>query len=245
MLTTSAVRRPTRAPALADARPAPAVGELPWVERWLEDTAAELGGKPDLVERSGGHLLVVDVKTGLRQQEPTPPQMQQLLFYAILVEAVLKELPSVVTVQDASGKRHDHDVTREAVDSVRQQAADALSDLRRASTGEAALTARPTEESCAVCPFRLRCPDFLAAYKPDWKCGHVRVAQVADVSSLDQHRMVDVTVLAPSWGPAAMRLVGFPFPHEVAPGQTWAFSDFEGPGATAMARWNTLLAPLF
>jgi len=40
-----------------------------------------------------------------------------------------------------------------------------------------------------------------------------------------------------------MRLVGLPIPKDAQPGEIWAFSDFEGHRCTAMARWNTVVAP--
>lgn len=218
-------------------------GPLPWRERWLHDTHTGLAGKPDLVERKGGELRVIDFKTGLAQGEATEAQREQLLFYAGVVMSLLGELPSVAAIQDASGDLHSVPVTIDEVDAVRNRAQAALAELHDAAAGKSTLAARPSEDSCSICPFRIVCADFLNEYSAAWKCGHVRAGRIVDIGMLDNHEVVDVEVVSPAWAPGQMRLVAFPFPQDKGLGQIWAFSDFEGPDSTGLARWNTLLAP--
>jgi len=220
----------------------PEPGPLPWRERWLHDPDTGLAGKPDLVERKGAELRVIDFKTGLAQGEATEAQREQLLFYAGVVMSLLGELPSVAAIQDASGDLHSVPVTLNEVAAVRRRAEAALADLREAAAGRSTLMARPSQDGCSICPFRIVCADFLSAYTAAWKCGHVRAGRIVDIGMLDDHEVVDIEVVSPVWAVGRMRLVAFPFPQDKGLGQVWAFSDFEGSDSTGLARWNTLLA---
>jgi hypothetical protein len=223
---------------------APPVGPLPWRERWLHDPLRHLAGKPDLVERLDGQLRVVDLKSGKQQGPPTQSQADQLLLYAALVESVLSELPTVGEIRDADGRRYPMDIERGAVESVVARAEDtwAMLDLAGASGGSA-LDARPDPDVCGTCPFRLVCLPFLESVDDTWICGHTAVGRVIDVLTIGTHTAVDVDVIAPDWRRQHMRLIAFPFPASPSPGEIWGFSDFDGPGQTGMARWNTLVAP--
>ena len=214
---------------------------LPWIERWLDDSSSRMAGRPDCVERTGAGLRVVDHKTGVRQAEPTEEQLQQLHFYAALVERVLGELPTRVAVRDAAGTEHVWPVKARDVSQTRRRSLAALKALREAAGAPGRLEFRPGEASCSICPYRVVCQGFLEADSAEWKTGHVRVGRVREIVRLDGRAAVDVDVLAPSWGPTRMRLIGFPFPADVAADQTWAFSDFEGPAGSGAARWNTLV----
>jgi PD-(D/E)XK nuclease superfamily len=91
---------------------------LPWRERWLRHPHLPLAGKPDLVERVQGEIWVVDLKTGLKQEESTPPQRRQLLIYCALVEATLGELPSYAAVETTQNERHSFAVEPREVEGV-------------------------------------------------------------------------------------------------------------------------------
>jgi hypothetical protein len=197
----------------------------------------ELAGKVDLVDRVGGHLRVVDFKTGLHQGEASESQRMQLLFYCRLVQHQLGTLPDVAAVQNASGDLFPIEVSRDAVAAVEAIATQALGHLR--SSGSTRLEARPSEEACGNCPFRPVCGPFLSAYGPDWRSIPVRVGVVTSVANGAEQ--IDVSVVEPVWAPDTMRLIAFPFPPSVAVGQVWGFSDFEGQSRTGIARWNTLL----
>jgi len=216
-------------------------GPLPWREVWLEDSASGMAGRPDVVTRSDGALRVIDFKTGLAQKTPTESQKRQLLFYSSLVQRALDELPTIAAVQDTRGGLHSFPVVTEEVVAVREQAREALRTLQEAAAGVGKLDARPNEENCSICPFRVVCGDFLTAYKSDWKCSEARVGEIRSITLQGRYSIVDVNVLLPAEGPAEMRLVGFPFPRDASVGQVWGFSEFEGTGATGVARWNTLV----
>ncbi|MEV6889373.1 PD-(D/E)XK nuclease family protein [Kribbella sp. NPDC051137] len=210
---------------------------LPWRERWLEDHVIGLGGRPDLVERSGGALTVVDFKTG--QGDMTDDRRDQLLIYAALVHSSLGELPARAEIRCADGGAHGFGIRSEEIDDVLRRTASARALLNEAAAGRRALEATPGPETCPSCPFRLACGPFLQSYQPDWVCGHVVAGRVRGTGLLGVQRYLDLDVVAPHWRPRQLRLIGL---AESAPehGRLWSVSDFEGISATGFARWNTL-----
>ncbi|WP_343035181.1 PD-(D/E)XK nuclease family protein [Cellulomonas septica] len=227
-------------------RTAEASGEvhppLPWRERWLQPGGSRLAGRPDVVERTD-RLRVVDLKTGVWQQSMTDAQRTQLLFYCRLVQLDLGELPTRAAVRTADGEEEEIEVRQSEVLEIERAALRVLDDLQAAAHG-APLEGRPAEDTCATCPFRVACGPFLEAYQPDWRCGAVRAgALVAVPTPGASPPLAEADVLLPAWAAGRVRLVGFPIPDDAQPGEIWAFSDFEGHKGTAMARWNTVLAP--
>lgn len=223
-------------------RAAPARGALPWVEERLQPVGSVLVGRPDLVERGDRGLRVVDLKTGLRQKEATEPQRRQLLFYCALVLRECGELPMHAAVRDADGTERAIQFEPSDVDEVEANAVEAVTALRDAAAG-ATLEARPSESTCGVCPFRLVCGPFLAAYDPSWRVGRARVGRVVATAERGDGRSVtDVEVVSPGWARGQTRMIAAPFPAQPTESQVWGFSDFEGQGGSGMARWNTLVA---
>ncbi|WP_082570901.1 PD-(D/E)XK nuclease family protein [Cellulomonas sp. Root485] len=215
---------------------------LPWRERWLHPDGSGLAGRPDLVEHTD-HLRVVDLKTGVWQRAMTGAQRTQLLFYCRLVQLALGELPARASVRTADGKEDEIKVREEEVLEVESAALQVLHDLQAAAHG-ATLEGRPAEDTCATCPFRVACGPFLEAYQPDWRCGAVRAGALVSVPTPGASPpLAEADVLLPAWATGRMRLVGLPIPNDAQPGEIWAFSDFEGHRGTAMARWNTVVAP--
>lgn len=215
---------------------------LPWRERWLQPDGSRLAGRPDLVERTD-QLRVVDLKTGVWQRSMTETQRTQLLFYCRLVQLVLGELPTRAAVRTADGKDEEIKVLQNEVLEIESAALQALDDLQAAVHG-APLEGRPAEDTCATCPFRVACGPFLEAYQPDWRCGAVRAGALVSVPTPGASPpLAEADVLLPTWATGRMRLVGLPIPKDAQPGEIWAFSDFEGHRCTAMARWNTVVAP--
>ncbi len=75
------------------------------VEVDLDDPESGLFGRIDRVERRGPVTRVIDLKTGLRQGEPTQDQRRQLLLYALLVQRRDGEWPGEIVIEDASGSQ--------------------------------------------------------------------------------------------------------------------------------------------
>lgn len=172
----------------------------------------------------------------------TPAQRTQLLLYCRLVQHVLGELPTRAAIRTASGESEEFQVLEAEALEVERDALRVREELHAAAEG-ATLEARPAEDTCATCPFRVVCGPFLEAYKPAWRCGAVRVGALLSVSpSSDAPLLAEADVVLPVWARGQIRLVGLPVPEEAEPGDVWAFSDFEGHKGAAMARWNSVVA---
>jgi hypothetical protein len=210
---------------------------LPWRERWLEDESLGLAGRPDIVERVDGVLIVGDFKTG--RAEMTDDRRDQLLIYAALVRSTLGELPSRVEIRHADGSAQGFEVQRNAVDEVVHRAATLRQLLGDAATGRGELEATAGTKTCPTCPFRVACRPFFENYQPDWISGHAVVGRVGGTGKLDAQAYLDLEVVAPRWRPKQLRLVGL---RDQLPGlgQLVGLSDFEGASAAGFARWNTL-----
>ena len=147
----------------ATARPGAATASLPLVERRMADPATGIYGTPDRVERIAGRLRVVDLKSGLHQQDVTDEQRRQLLLYAHLVEVTLGQVPDVLVITDIRGREtylpFDASDSAEAV-RVAQQTREAWNSAISSSRPVYSLAA-PGPSACRWCPFRVTC-------RPSW-----------------------------------------------------------------------------
>lgn len=133
---------------------------LPWVERRLEDSAGGIFGTPDLVEDVAGRLRVVDLKSGVHQDEMKPGQRRQLLLYAHLVQVHLGRDVAEVAVVDVSGREEVLPVVQaEVIEAVAE-----VGHLRRQFNSHAQSGEIPANPSaCRYCPFRIMCADYWAS----------------------------------------------------------------------------------
>lgn len=173
-----------------------------WVaaEEDIADPASGLGGRLDRLERHGGVLRVVDIKSGLRQAEITDEQRRQLLLYAVLVHARLGEWPSEVVVESAGGQET---VINVDPDQALAELANAQALVRRyneaVTAGGLAVQglAAPSSESCMYCAARIQCEPYWAAVESGWAYhGSVR-GRVAGVASSDAGTSAWVRVQEP------------------------------------------------
>lgn len=215
--------------------------QLPWTERWLRHPHLGLAGRPDLVERVDGEVWVVDLKTGLKQDEPTPAQRTQLLFYCALVEAALGQLPAQAAVQTTCGDRHSFRVDACEVQDVIAAASSMLERINEPSPeGLAVSMASPSGEACGWCPFRPACGPFFDAYDETWRIPHALVFGVQAVDQSPHGYIVRATVKRPRWrANEEVHVVGFPFERAPAAGDLWGAMNFVGRASSAVAGWNT------
>lgn len=178
---------------------------LPWRERQLDDARLGLAGRPDLVERIGGVLTVVDFKT--RGGDITSDQRDQLLIYAALVRSVFGELPAHAETRRADGSMQGFGVQTADVDEVVQRALDARATLKEAASRGRSLEATSGPETCPACTFRVACGPFLQAYQPDWACGHVAAGRIVG-GLLGAQRYFDLEMFAPHWRSRHLRAIG-------------------------------------
>jgi len=141
---------------------------LPWVERRLEDAGRRLFGTPDRVEEVNGRLRVVDLKSGVGQDDVSDSQLRQLLVYAWLVKSSLGRLPDDVVVLDTKGQEKVHVVEASAVDAVVTMTAAAVDRFNDSLQSAAGAEALPAPETCRWCEFRVICGDYWAARASNW-----------------------------------------------------------------------------
>ena len=106
------------------------------VEVELRDAGSGLFGRADRIDHVGRATRVVDLKTGLRQAEPSEEQRRQLLLYAVLIHRVEGLWPISIDVEDASGNTYSQPL-------VPGEAEDAL----EAATAAVGLFNRAVDES--------------------------------------------------------------------------------------------------
>lgn len=141
------------------------------VEIELTDPETGLFGRADRIERRGGSTRVVDLKTGLRQAEPTEDQTRQLLLYAVLAHRSTGEWPAELAIEDASGAQSsivlESDVAESALSEV-MAAVGAFNEHIEAK--DLVDRAEPTADRCRWCAFRVACGPYWEALHSDW--GH-------------------------------------------------------------------------
>lgn len=215
------------------------------VESPLEDDLFMLRGRPDRVEGPAEARRIVDVKSGLRQAEPTAPQLRQLMLYGHLVETATGDQVEEIVIEDASGSRWTQGFSRSAADSLVNDIAKARDDYNAAAhDGSLAAAAVPSADCCRRCPFRVVCSPYWAALTMAWGHGSafgvVRRSQRAATGSV-----LELDVSSPSDGAGAWVVSGVPIAL-AAPEREIAFADGEFTGAARYLRWrwSTLTWPL-
>lgn len=214
---------------------------LPWREQWLRHPKLPLAGRPDLVERVQDEVWVVDLKTGLKQGEPTPAQRSQLLFYCGLVEASLGVSPTGAAVQTTGGQRHSFAVDPAQVHEV-MDAAVAMLDRVNAvgAEGLSDSDATPSVSACSWCAFKPACGHFFDAYDETWSIPHALLFEIQTADVSPHGVSVEATVRQPDWrAREKVHILGFPFGSRPEVGETWGAVNFAGRSSSAVALWNT------
>jgi RecB family exonuclease len=139
------------------------------VEIALSDAQSGLFGRADRIEQHGGSTRVVDLKTGLNQEEPSDEQQRQLLLYAVLVERTTGSWPASVAVEDASGNVFERALDPAQAESALSESLAAVERFNHALSQESLLAeATPSPDRCRWCDFRPVCGPFWASVRADW-----------------------------------------------------------------------------
>lgn len=217
---------------------------LPWRERWIRHRTLPLAGRPDLVERVEDSVLVVDLKTGLQQAEPTDRQRMQLLLYCELVTSELGLRPAFAAVESTSGRRFTFTADEDALESAVDRALTIFDQVNLSGDrGLKESLASPSEAACGWCPFRPVCGPFFNAYDETWAIAHALFFRIQSVATSDHGYEIEATVLRPHWRAGEdVHIVGFPFDPQPCAGDAWGAVDFVGRANSAVAAWNTRVA---
>lgn len=139
------------------------------VEIALSDAQSGLFGRADRIEQHGGSTRVVDLKTGLNQDEPSDEQQRQLLLYAVLVERTTGSWPESVAVEDASGNVYERPLDPAEAESALSESLTAVERFNDAVANDSLIAeASPSPDRCRWCDFRPVCGPFWASVRLDW-----------------------------------------------------------------------------
>ena len=222
------------------ARSDAAMPNLPLVEHRLEDPATGIYGTPDRVELIDGRLRVVDLKSGLHQQDVTDNQRRQLLLYAHLVKATLGQAPDDLVIIDIGGREtyvaFDTSDMAEAV-RVAQRARDAWNSGISSRQPPYSLAA-PGPSACRWCPFRVTCRPSWETWAPEWELPAAAAGFVSDVSQ-SQSEVRLVQELPKAVADETIRLVGLTEPG-ISTGDHLVVTDIDRIGQDAgRLRWSS------
>lgn len=233
-----------RAAAVAGGRTGPSAQEPSpgaGVEVDLSDDESGLFGRADRIERDGKGMRVVDLKTGLNQDEPTEAQRRQLLLYAVLLHRATGTWPASIAVEDASGNLYDQRLEpAEAEEALRSVQAAVGEFNRSVRDGHVLDGADPGPDTCRWCDFRTVCQPYWQHISAEW--GH-RAARgrVTSSGSSDDGWYVELEIDQPvDRAGTILHLAGLP--SGVLPGaSTIAVVNWVGPpeASVVRARWST------
>ncbi len=164
--------------------PAPAASQAPGnqVEARYDGFGGRITGRPDLILRRDGEVVIRDYKTGTifapdddtdsPAAEPAmnPRYRRQLLLYSALYHDQTGTWPAQAELVGLDGKQLDIPIDPTEASAI---AAEALALLdgynQRVAQGDSAHSlARPSPTTCASCSYCALCPPFWDAVSPSW-----------------------------------------------------------------------------
>jgi CRISPR/Cas system-associated exonuclease Cas4 (RecB family) len=218
-----------------------ALGPFPWIEKVLFDPQLKLKGIPDLVKEVDGEIVVVDLKTGINQDEPTEKQIRQLLFYAWLVQHNTGRLPTKGEVVTANNRVFSISVSQKNVDEVIELSKQASLELNQNSSEITLSNAvTPSEASCFRCSFKVACPPFLSSVEEDWRSDLVVRGHVVEVDGNEPISYVELDIDFPKWKLGRFRVVSQNLPNDLQIGELISFSGLRIDRMSGRASWSTL-----
>jgi RecB family exonuclease len=168
------------------------------VEIELRDPLSGLFGRADRIERDGTSTRVVDLKTGLHQDEPTEDQRRQLLMYAVLVHRTTGDWPASIAVEDASGGQHVLPLDPADAESALHEVELAVEAFNQnVTTNDFTATADPTADRCRWCAYRVLCQPFWEALTSEWD-QRATLGTVAEARTSEGGAFVDLSVESPA-----------------------------------------------
>jgi len=177
----------------------PGEGPRPQVEVALKDRETGLWGRADRIERSGGQMRVVDLKTGLRQAEPTESQRRQLMLYAVLCQREYGEWPTEIAIESASGELTTMLLDPDEAEAALRDVTLAVKGFNRAiGSGHDPLSmARPSVDQCRWCEFRVMCRPYWEHLQSDWDHRSV-LGEITGTGETDQGSYVELCIHCPT-----------------------------------------------
>lgn len=139
------------------------------IEIWLTDSESGLHGRADRIDIDGDSTRIVDLKTGLKQGEPTDDQHRQLLLYAVLLQRVKGNWPNSLAIEDATGKQYEIKFEPSDAEAELAKVKRAVVEFNDSVASEDLVTkADPNPDRCRWCPYRVICGPFWEKLTSDW-----------------------------------------------------------------------------
>jgi hypothetical protein len=206
----------------------------------MSDPDTRIHGTPDLVERSGGRLRVVDLKSGLRQADFTEGQRRQLLLYGHLVARTLGEDPDDLVITDSAGRETIIAFSSaDIAEAVRLAVHDREAwNTAIASDGPIFALGSPSSKSCRGCPFRVVCLPYWENLRDDWEMPASISGTVEEITGTGDRTWIGVTQDLPAAARGnAARVVGLS-EIDLAVGDHVVITDLDRIGREAFRlRW--------
>lgn len=237
------VRRALRVAAAATTKggATPEVGS--GIEIELRDPISGLLGRADRIESDGGSTRVVDLKTGIHQDDPTDEQRRQLLLYAVLVHRNTGRWPSTIAVEDASGFQHELPFDPADAESTLHDVTVAVGSFNdKVENGGFLASADPSPDRCRWCAYRVLCQPFWDEVAPDWD-QRAAIGTVVNSGSADTGWFVSLNLERPKDREGdLLQISSLPEPIEATVTKT-AVVDWVGrwESGGVRARWSTLI----
>jgi RecB family exonuclease len=136
----------------------------------LADPETGLFGRADRIEQSGRGTRIVDLKTGLRQGEPTDAQRRQLLLYAVLLQHTTGTWPREVVIENASGQQTKLPLDPDEAVASLAEVTTAVSQFNaHLERGAQHTTTNASPDVCRWCPYRVLCEDYWTHLTSSWQ----------------------------------------------------------------------------
>jgi hypothetical protein len=164
----------------------------------MESTDSILVGRADRIDRNDGRLRVVDLKSGLRQGDPSADQVRQLYLYAVLVNRTRGEWPFEVSIENASGEQIVTVLDPESAEEAHREVLSAVDEFNASIRGGLlAEAAVPRAENCRFCAYRVVCPSYWTSISLDWDHRSI-LGTVTESGATEFGTHVTVRVASPS-----------------------------------------------
>jgi hypothetical protein len=210
----------------------------------LTDPTSGLEGRADRIDRVDGSFRVVDLKTGMNQEEPKEGQLRQLLLYAVLVQRTTGEWPADIAVENASGEQFVVPLQPAEAEAALVEAQVAVGFFNElVSGGSDHFEARASADTCHWCAYRTCCDGYWRSLSADW--GHASVLGSLEHAGTDgKGAHAELEIVAPAdLGVTTAHIAGLP--EEPPTTSTWLAAVDLHPirdPRSLRARWSSRVA---
>lgn len=241
---TRTIRRASKIVATRAEAPRPVAKGIGGIEIDLRDPSTGLFGRADRIERVGASTRIVDLKTGLRQDEPTEEQRRQLLLYAVLVQRTTGEWPESIAIENASGAQYVTPFEPAEAERALEEVQTAIAAFNEGADAPESLVAaaEPSDDRCRWCAYRVACGPYWVSVESGWN-HRAAFGTITEASSAGDSHYLRMAVDSPTDQSGQVLHVSQLAGPVPAGATKVAIVDWAGtPGEQQVrARWSTLV----